>query len=163
MGRSKWSSSSKTPSARSASSNSRDRARQAREFSTWRIPGFFFGVCYHDVGHWRGARLDFQRCPHCDAPLNAQQVCCRHCGSDLETGWRDAGDIEYASVMLPEDDDEMESEQRSRSVPRQKRIGLLILGLLLAGAAPVFFQFTPWLTLALWLALGLLLGRVQSS
>ncbi len=111
--------------------------------------------------------MEFQNCPHCDAPLKAQQVCCRNCGSDLETGWRDAGDIEYASVMLPEDepiiDDSVDAKRMALS--RGKRIGLLLLGLLILTGLPMTMGWgiDPWSVLAAWLVLGLLLGRMQSS
>ena len=45
-------------------------------------------------------------CPHCGEPIEEDATFCRHCGSDEETGW--SPDVDYYSVELPEDDDELE-------------------------------------------------------
>ncbi len=51
-------------------------------------------------------------CPHCGAQFPAGRLACPECGSDAETGWKDAEEIDYQSIELP--DDEAPREPRSR-------------------------------------------------
>lgn len=51
----------------------------------------------------RRARPRLETCPHCGASFRAGRPACPECGSDAETGWRPAEEIDYQSVELPED------------------------------------------------------------
>lgn len=46
-----------------------------------------------------------EECPHCGETFPAGRLACPACGSDARTGWKDAEEIDYASVDLPEADD----------------------------------------------------------
>ena len=39
-------------------------------------------------------------CPHCGALVPSRRICCASCGSDLETGWKDAQEIDYSSYPM---------------------------------------------------------------
>ena len=41
-------------------------------------------------------------CPNCGAQFRAGRLACPECGSDANTGWRDAEDIDYQSVEIPD-------------------------------------------------------------
>ncbi len=41
-------------------------------------------------------------CPNCGAEVDATARACRECGSDANTGWKDAEEIDYQSVEIPD-------------------------------------------------------------
>lgn len=41
-------------------------------------------------------------CPNCGAEVAANARACRECGSDASTGWKDADEIDYQSVEIPD-------------------------------------------------------------
>jgi len=63
----------------------------------------------------RGRREIFE-CPNCGADVAVGSKACRECGSDANTGWQDPGEIEYASVDIPEG----WSESGAASAPRRR-------------------------------------------
>ena len=50
----------------------------------------------------RKPKRELYACPNCGADVPVGAAACKECGSDATTGWRDAEDIEYASVDLPD-------------------------------------------------------------
>ena len=52
----------------------------------------------------RRPRPRLETCPHCGARFPAGRLACPECGSDAETGWRPAEDLDYESVELPEEE-----------------------------------------------------------
>ena len=100
--------------------------------------------------------MESMECPHCGAPVPAQRICCASCGSDLETGWKDAGEIDYRSIELPEDHLPIESTSES-SKARMRSIGIL-LAFFIAAPLSLFLFDNPLRVLMVWLVLGLLMG-----
>ena len=47
-----------------------------------------------------------ETCSHCGAHFPAGRPACPGCGSDAETGWKPAEEIDYAATDLPEEDPE---------------------------------------------------------
>lgn len=72
-----------------------------------------------------------EECPHCGTTYRVGRLACPECGSDAETGWRDAEDIDYLAVDLP-DADAMETP------PRDGRFTLVLILLLLAAFVVAF-------------------------
>lgn len=58
-------------------------------------------------------RVETEECVHCGHVFRAGRPACPECGSDASTGWRDAEDIDYLSVELP---DETATTESARSV-----------------------------------------------
>ncbi len=98
--------------------------------------------------------MESMECPHCGTPVPTQRICCAACGSDLDTGWKDPGEIEYHSVEIPEDDLRSATDSDEHK-SRMKSIGLLLA---LFIATPVFLIDNPLQVLMVWFLLGLLLG-----
>lgn len=85
-------------------------------------------------------RREIFACPNCGADVPVGAKACRECGSDAETGWQDQGEVDYASVDLP--DGYREERDGSDTIPAGKRplwfvivallvvVGLLALALL---------------------------------
>ncbi len=42
-------------------------------------------------------------CPNCGESFSARRLACPECGSDANTGWKDADEIDYQAVDLPDD------------------------------------------------------------
>jgi len=72
-----------------------------------------------------------EECPQCGHEFRAGRLACPECGSDTNTGWNDAEEIDYAAVDLPERDD-----PRPAGAARR---GLWWLALLLALLAALLF------------------------
>jgi len=69
-----------------------------------------------------------ETCPHCGAAFRAGRPACPECGSDARTGWRDAEEIEYQSVEIPDTYEELlASGGRSRSSRWTLLIALLLV------------------------------------
>jgi hypothetical protein len=47
-----------------------------------------------------------QECPHFGATFPSGRPACPECGSDANTGWKEADEIDYQAVDLPEAADE---------------------------------------------------------
>lgn len=47
-------------------------------------------------------RRQMGACPNCGAEVAAKAVVCRECGSDANTGWQSAEEIDYQSLDLPD-------------------------------------------------------------
>lgn len=43
-----------------------------------------------------------ETCPNCGTRFKADRLACPECGSDANTGWRDADEIDYQSVEIPD-------------------------------------------------------------
>ena len=43
-----------------------------------------------------------EECPNCGATFRAGRLACPECGSDAETGWRGAEDLDYLAVEIPD-------------------------------------------------------------
>jgi hypothetical protein len=41
-------------------------------------------------------------CPHCGADVAVGAKVCRECGSDADTGWQPAEEVDYQSTELPQ-------------------------------------------------------------
>lgn len=41
-------------------------------------------------------------CPHCGASVREGAKVCRTCGSDADTGWQSAEELDYAAVDIPD-------------------------------------------------------------
>lgn len=82
-------------------------------------------------------------CPHCGEPLADNAVCCRECGSDLETGWNP--DVDYYSVEIPDHllPDESREEPGSISSAIYKALGVCCLILAFLGLG--IFRSQPFL------------------
>ena len=78
-------------------------------------------------------------CPHCGAWFKAGRLACPECGSNAETGWKSAEEIDYLSVDLPEgygdEEEPTPQERRKRSVWWTAAILALLAALILAGFA----------------------------
>jgi hypothetical protein len=105
--------------------------------------------------------LELQDCPHCGSPVESSSICCKACGSDVETGWGDPAEIDYQSIELPEQDSSpVEPLEIERD--RRRRIGLALLGGLAVGGL-VAANLLPTEALLIWLVIGLFLRRVQQE
>ena len=80
------------------------------------------------------ARSTFE-CPQCGAPVPAGRLACRECGSDAETGWQSAEEIDYQSVDLPDD--------VSNSPPSSRPGHLVTIGAVLAVIAFLLWILLP--------------------
>lgn len=49
------------------------------------------------------AMTTLDECPHCGARFKRGRLACPECGSDAETGWASAEEIDYRSIDLPDD------------------------------------------------------------
>ena len=47
-------------------------------------------------------RASMEECPNCGARFRRGRAACPECGSDAETGWQDAEEIDYQSIEIPE-------------------------------------------------------------
>lgn len=75
-------------------------------------------------------------CTHCGELIPDDATHCRHCGSDLETGWNP--DVEYHSIVLPDPpgtDTPMEAHYETpEQAARNRRIAIaVLLALLVVG------------------------------
>jgi len=105
--------------------------------------------------------MELQDCPHCGSPVESSSICCKTCGSDVETGWGDPAEIEYQSIELPEEDSNpIQPLEVVRD--RRRRIGLALLGGLAVGGL-VASNLLPTEALLIWLVIGLYLRRVQQD
>lgn len=50
-----------------------------------------------------GTREETEECPHCGAVIARGRLACPECGSDANTGWKSADDLDYEAVELPDD------------------------------------------------------------
>ena len=69
-------------------------------------------------------------CPHCGASFRKGRPACPECGSDAATGWRDAEEIDYRSVEIPDTYEELVGDTRPS---RSSFWTLLIVLLMVAG------------------------------
>ena len=95
-------------------------------------------------------------CPHCGALVPSRRICCASCGSDLETGWKDAQEIDYSSVDLP--DEELASEADPEIHQAKIRSVGILLAFFIAAPLSLFLFDNTMQVLVVWLVLGLLLG-----
>lgn len=73
-------------------------------------------------------------CPNCGAPVPVGRKGCRECGSDAQTGWQDAEEIDYQSIEIP--DGYGPADELSSETPREQRTKI-VAGLLVALIAAV--------------------------
>ena len=71
-----------------------------------------------------------KQCQHCGALFKAGRLACPECGSDARTGWRDAEDIDYLSVDIP---DTYEEFTGKRPATRPLWTALIVILALLTG------------------------------
>ncbi len=83
-----------------------------------------------------------EECPHCGAQFRAGRLACPECGSDAKTGWRDAEDIEYQSVEIPDTYDELVGASQTA---RPGWITITIIVCLASVAAVVLTQLVAML------------------
>jgi hypothetical protein len=105
--------------------------------------------------------MELQDCPHCGSPVESSSICCKACGSDVETGWGDPAEIDYQSIALPEEDSNPVAPLEVVR-DRRRRIGLALLGGLAVGGL-VASNLLPTEALLIWLVIGLFLRRVQQK
>ena len=60
-----------------------------------------------------------QECPNCGESFAAGRLACPECGSDANTGWKDAGEIDYQAVEIP--------DHYGEPATRRSRVMLLVL------------------------------------
>jgi len=79
-------------------------------------------------------------CGHCGADVLASSKSCRECGSDADTGWQSAEEVDYQSVEIPDVyGDDAHALPPSRT-PRWVVVTALLLVVLLLGyACRLFF------------------------
>lgn len=75
----------------------------------------------------RKAEPRHEECPHCGALFRAGRPACPECGSDAETGWREADDIDYLSVEIPDGLDAPDRPSPRRSAAVAAIVVLLLL------------------------------------
>ena len=74
-------------------------------------------------------RRELVECPNCGEEFPAGRLACPECGSDAETGWKDAEEIDYQSIELPDD---------REPAPARSRVGwwvalvLALIGMIVA-------------------------------
>ncbi|MEM7205229.1 MAG: hypothetical protein AAF628_33550 [Planctomycetota bacterium] len=79
-------------------------------------------------------------CPNCGAAVRRGRLACPECGSDAETGWREAEDIDYLSVDLPDAWGEPEESRSQSGTAGWRRLVAFVLLLALAAAIPLLFR-----------------------
>ena len=79
-------------------------------------------------------------CGHCGADVLVGSKSCRECGSDADTGWQSAEEVDYQSVEIPDVyGDDAHALPPSRT-PRWVVVTALLLVVLLLGyACRLFF------------------------
>jgi hypothetical protein len=105
--------------------------------------------------------MELQDCPHCGSPVESSSICCKACGSDVETGWGDPAEIDYQSIALPEEDSNPVAPLKMVR-NRRRRIGLALLGGLMVSMY-WYGIFQPIEALLVWLVIGLFLRMVQQE
>jgi hypothetical protein len=105
--------------------------------------------------------MELQDCPHCGSPVESSSICCKACGSDVETGWGDPAEIDYQSIALPEEDSNPVAPLKMVR-DRRRRIGLAILGGIILSIFAMR-NYVPPESLLIWLVIGLYLRRVQQE
>ena len=82
------------------------------------------------------AKRETDYCPNCGAEFRAGKLACPECGSDAQTGWKDAEEIEYQSVEIPDYlGDEFDEKPRGMGRP------WTLVGLVLAILGMALFVF----------------------
>ena len=67
-----------------------------------------------------------EECPHCGTVFRAGRLACPECGSDANTGWKSADEIEYQSVEIPDYYDESPAKP-SGWIPRWLFVAVAVL------------------------------------
>lgn len=80
-------------------------------------------------GSGRRDRPATETCPQCGAEFKAGRLACQECGSDSNTGWKDAEEIDYQSLELPSAED-VEVDPRTGLGRRRSPRWILIAALL---------------------------------
>lgn len=83
-------------------------------------------------------------CPNCGCPLKPGAVACLECGSDENTGWKDAANSEHPDISPFDTEDYQDlhrkefgnSEEDSKAKANaKKRVKAILIGLLLVSLA----------------------------
>ena len=73
-------------------------------------------------------------CPQCGELVKVGALACRECGSDVETGWQSAEEIDYQSLDLPEGYSDDAGHPGASSAAGGSSIGVVIVALVVAAA-----------------------------
>jgi len=67
-----------------------------------------------------------ETCPNCGSQFKAGRLACPECGSDASTGWREASEIDYLSVDIPDSYEEWGGAATQRP-PRWPRVVAVVV------------------------------------
>lgn len=81
-------------------------------------------------------------CPHCGELVKVGALACRECGSDVQTGWQSAEEIDYQSLELPEGYGDESDQPGAAGRSGSPSAGVVVVALVVAAA------------MALWAILG---------